>query len=77
MINIKDFAAKFLDNYIFLYENKDNVAGFDEAISFFDNFLKTHTEFVAEFARYRGDYISSDREAAAFSFTLEDFGLLD
>lgn len=77
MINIKDFAVKFLDNYNFLYENKDNVAGFDEAISFFDNFLKTHAEFVAEFARYRGDYISSDREAAAFSFTLEDFGLLD
>ena len=36
-----------------------------------DDFLKEHNDFVGEFVRYRGDFISSDREAAAFMFALE------
>lgn len=43
----------------------------DDAVEAFDEFLKKHKEFVREFAKYRGDFISSDREAAAFMFALE------
>lgn len=38
-----------------------------------DSFKK----FVGEFARYRQDIITSDREAAAFMFTMESFGMLN
>lgn len=34
-------------------------------------------EAGGEFARYRGDIVTSDREAAAFSFALEALGALD
>lgn len=76
-INIKDFFEQFKKEYNFLYDNRDNVAGYDEAVSFFDEFIKNHVDFVGEFAKYRGDFIASDREAAAFSFALEAMGALD
>lgn len=75
-INIKDFLNKFNDNYDFLYDSNAQgnvVAGQREATMAFDNFVKDHREFVSEFVRYRGDFISSDREAAAFMFTIDDF----
>lgn len=43
----------------------------DDAVEAFDEFSQKHKEFVREFAKYRGDFISSDREAAAFMFALE------
>lgn len=55
-----------------LYEASDNVAGFKEAVSFFDEFAKQQSEFVGEFVKYRGDLITSDREAASFAFALSD-----
>ena len=75
-INIKDFLNKFNYNYDFLYDSNAQgnvVAGQREATMAFDNFVKYHREFVSEFVRYRGDFISSDREAAAFMFTIDDF----
>jgi hypothetical protein len=39
-------------------------------VDFFDDTIKTDAAFkdiVAGFVKYRGDYISSDREAAAFT----------
>lgn len=76
-INIHAFAKQFAKEYDFLYDNGDNVAGYREAVSFFDGFVKHHGDFVGEFAKYRGDFISSDREAAAFAFALEAFGAID
>lgn len=73
-ININQFYAKFCENYTFLYDVMDKVAGFNEAVKAFDEFLKENKEFVSEFAEFRGDIIASDREAAAFMFTLEDMG---
>lgn len=49
------------------------MAGQREATEAFDDFVKQHRDFVREFVNYRGDFISSDREAAAFMFTLYDF----
>ena len=74
--NIADFLAKFDSNYDFIYDaNKHNreVAEQREATEAFDDFVKQHGDFVREFVNYRGDFISSDREAAAFMFTLNDF----
>ena len=70
-MNIAKFFDQFNKEYKFLYDNNDNVAGFREAVQAFDEFLPEHKEFVSEFVKYREDFISSDREAAAFMFALE------
>lgn len=74
-INITEFLKRFHEEYDFLYNNDDNVAGFDEAMEAFDWAIQDRkfADFVGEFVRYRGDFISSDREAAAFMFALEHF----
>ena len=72
-INIKTFEKQFQDEYNFLYENDNNVAGYREAVAAFDEFLKENKNFVCEFVQYRGDFISSDREAAAFMFALSEW----
>ena len=72
-INIKAFEKQFQKEYNFLYENDDNVAGYKEAVEAFDEFLKENKNFVCEFVKYRGDFISSDREAAAFMFALSEW----
>lgn len=73
MINIKSFMKKFQQEYDFLHENRDAVAGMQEAVDEFDERMSDEkfAGFVGEFARFRGDFISSDREAAAFMFALE------
>ena len=73
-INIHEFLRKFAKEYNFLYEN-DPVAGQQEATKAFDEFMKSESNarFVREFVAFRGDVISSDREAAAFMFALSEF----
>lgn len=72
-INIDEFTKQFNKEYNFLYDNNDCVAGYNEAVKAFDSFINNdnNANFVSEFARYCGDFISSDREAAAFMFALE------
>lgn len=72
-INIEKFLNQFEDEYDFLYNSNNYVAGYNEAVQAFDDFLKKHTEFVREFVNYREDFISSDREAAAFMFAFDKF----
>lgn len=72
-INIQKFADEFHAEYNFLYDNNDNVAGYDEAVNAFDDFAKSHGNFIMEFVQYRRDFISSDREAAAFMFAMEKY----
>lgn len=69
-IDINQFAKQFNKEYEFLYDNDDYVAGYNEAVEAFDNFVEKHAEFVGEFVDYRRDFVSSDREAAAFMFAL-------
>lgn len=77
--NINDFYhdlyKQFKKEYSFLYENNDNVAGYSEAVTAFDKFLKNKANrlLVCGFVKFRGDFISSDREAAAFMFALSKF----
>lgn len=78
-VNIHEFAEKFNKEYEFLYDNYDRVAGYDEAVEAFDEACKNEkfAAFVGEFGNYRQDFISSDREAAAFMFALESMGALE
>ncbi len=39
-INIKKFAEQYHKEYNFLYDNLDQVAGYDEAVRAFDEFIK-------------------------------------
>ena len=72
-IDIKKFLEKFNKEYNFLYDNNDNVAGYNEVVDFGDALIKKHKDFVAEFCRYRGDILSSDREVAAFAYAMEEY----
>lgn len=72
-IHIDDFLLKFKEMYAYLYECHDAVDDFQKAVTIFDTaFRKRRPLFVGEFCKYRGDYISSDREAAAFVFALNE-----
>ena len=71
-INIQKFAEQFDKEYRFLYNHDDMVAGYNEALEEGDKFIAEHGDFVGEFAKYRGDFISSDREVVAFMFALNE-----
>ena len=71
-ISIKKFHNQFRKEYEFLYKHYDRVAGFTDAVREFDYRIHHDLRFskmVQEFALYRKDFISSDREAAAYMFT--------
>lgn len=70
-IGMEKFCEQFQKEYNFLYDCRGYIAGYDEAVSAFDRFQIDHADFVREFAQYRGDVVSSDREAAAFMFALD------
>lgn len=74
-IDIQAFLKQFNKEYNFLYNSDSYVAGYDEAVTAFDEFLATPNgnRLVREFVKYRQDFISSDREAAAFMFALSTF----
>lgn len=69
---------KFVDSYKKNYELLSGITNNEDAIEFFDRWVakKKHDNFMKKFAEVNGDYVSSDREAVAFAFTLEDFGLI-
>lgn len=76
-ISMEKFCEQFQKEYNFLYDCRGYVAGYDEAVSAFDRFQADHADFVREFAQYRGDVVSSDREAAAFMFALDSLNRPD
>lgn len=67
----------FEKKYSYLYENEDNVIGYEDARDIFDDFFEEYPEVVRAFSRHREDALVSDRERAAFMFTVMDFGYLD
>lgn len=73
-INIHKFLEGFEENYEWLYNGGDRITGYLELVTAFDSFAETHQDFVSEFVKLRGDFISSDREAAAFMLTMMDMG---
>lgn len=71
-INIQKFTEQFNKEYKFLYDHNDMIAGYNEALKEGDKFIVEHSDFVGEFVKYRGDFISSDREVVAFMFALNE-----
>ena len=77
-IDYNRLLSQFRKEYNFLYDNYDHVAGFREAVEFFDQFIKTSSgrDIISKFASLRQDIITSDREAAAFSFALDSLNYI-
>lgn len=75
MIIMKKLLNKFVEVYNYLYEQRTPIPGYDEAVVAFDDFLATPVGkvFIRSFVEYRGDVISSDREAAAFMLAIRSF----
>lgn len=67
-ISIKKFHAKFNEIYSLLAENRHEIENYHEAVAAFDALLQENPIFVSEYVKYRGDFISSDLEAASFMF---------
>lgn len=74
---MQQLLDQFNKEYNFLYEH-DNVSGYSEAVQWFDeNQTKlAYKDLVSSFVKFRGDFISSDREAAAFTFALETLNFI-
>ena len=79
-INYQALLDQFNKNYDFLYNAKAYVAGYNEALDYFDNTVRKNTalsDILCKFVEFRSDILSSDRECVAFVFSLEDLGILD
>lgn len=70
-IRIDRFLDLFNEIYDWLY-NYGNDIDVRNFAAGFDRFAESHKDFVGEFVKYRGDFVSSDREAAAFMCALLD-----
>ncbi len=73
---IKKILKKYIDEYKFLYNNNDNVAGFREALEDGLKWIESRPALLTELCKARQDIFTSDREIAALAFTLADFGLI-
>ena len=70
-IDFDSFYDKFGEMYEEIYNSRDQYPKFDWAVKQFDEvIMKKYKDFVMDFVKFRGDMITSDREAAAFTFTL-------
>lgn len=72
-----DLPEKYNEQYNRLYDALNNVEGYDKAVEIGDRYINDNAELVGNFVKLRGDYLSSDREIAAFAFALVDVGLID
>lgn len=68
MVNMPELLKRFHEEYSFLYDSRDRVAGYFDDVNAFDEGLESarFRNLVEDFIEYRRDFISSDREAAAF-----------
>ena len=55
-MDIAKFLDRFKENYNFLYNNNDHVAGYYEALDYGEKIMHEKPDFVGEFARFRGDF---------------------
>lgn len=72
---MREVVEKFKEEYDFLYENYDNVAGYNDALTAGELFIKDNPEFMTTFTDVYGDFVSSDREVVALAFALVDLGI--
>lgn len=74
---MKKFIRQFNKEYEKMYNSKDKVRDYREAVQYFDTHLeeKWFKNLLNSFVLERGDVVTSDRECAAFVFALKFFGL--
>lgn len=65
-VSMEELGRRFARAYDELYRTRDGLPGYREAVAAFDAFAAGNGDLLAKFARHRGDFVSSDREAAAF-----------
>ena len=69
-IRMKQFIEDYREAYEYFYENAgESVPGYKFLVSFFDThapYIGDFKELVKKFCEVQHDFISSDREAAAF-----------
>lgn len=61
---------KFNEVYTFLYNNEDKIPNYKDMVALGDRMIGTHDKFVTDFIKYRGDFLTSDREVAAFAYAV-------
>lgn len=69
--DMKALYEKFSSEYEYLYDadvEGIEVAGYRDAMAYGDQLINEHHPVVKQFAQYRQDVLSSDREVAAFGF---------
>ena len=71
--DVKKLKELFDSEYRNLYEKKDDVPGYKDAVEEGDALIQKHPMLVSKFAAYRMDFLSSDREVAAFAFAFKKY----
>lgn len=81
-IDLAELRNRTAENYNILYENDDKIddgaAGYFSVSSLcgsFDDYMEVNSEFrklVQTYTKYVGDFLSSDREAAAFIYAIDE-----
>lgn len=69
---MQDFAEKFAYYYSFLYENGHdmNAKKLSSMVDIGNKYIRSYPKFVHDFLVYRHDFLTSDREVAAFAYTI-------
>ncbi len=69
---------QFNQEYENLYNSQDKKTGYREAVNWFDaNCSKEPVKTIlSDFIKLRMDFISSDREAAAFTYAIHELNLI-
>lgn len=71
--DVKKLKELFDKEYKNLCEKEDNVPGYRDAVKEGDDLIQRHPMVVSKFAAYRMDFLSSDREVAAFAFAFRKY----
>ena len=67
---VTEAVKRYRNMYSKLYEAKAAVKDYGKAVAFGDKILSGEPAFVGAFVHENGDFVSSDREAAALGFTV-------
>lgn len=81
IFDIKEIFTSYQNNYGFLYEHNDNVAGFREALNFYNDNFSTLMEnenfkkYIFALCTLKQDCFTSDREIVALMFACSDYNM--
>lgn len=70
MFDMSNLYAGFNALYDEAYEASDEVEWFDRGLGVYEIVAQTRGEVLKDFVKMRGDFLTSDRECAAFGETV-------